>query len=94
MQAYQAGSTVTELAERHELNRQSVTACLRRAGVKLRPRRLPDAAAVERAIELYDLGWSMAKIGRDLGFDQKTIWRHIQSKVQTRTPWGYKQRGS
>jgi DNA-binding NarL/FixJ family response regulator len=94
MRSYQAGETVTELAKQHQLAVASVSACLRRSGVVLRARRVPDEADVVRAIELYGLGWSAAKIGRELGFDQKTIWRHLHDKVQMREPWYHPKRES
>jgi DNA-binding NarL/FixJ family response regulator len=87
MAAYERGASISELAAEHGLSRQTASALLRRLGVPLRPRRVPTEEEVQRAVELYQRGWSLAKIGKELGFDSKTVWRHLSGKVVMRPPW-------
>jgi lambda repressor-like predicted transcriptional regulator len=85
--AYQHGASITELAAELGLTRLTVSATLRRLGVPMRPRHSPTEEELERAVELYERGWSLAKIGKELGYDSKIIWRRLSGRVQMRAPW-------
>jgi lambda repressor-like predicted transcriptional regulator len=87
MTGYEHGAAITNLATEHGLTRQTVSALLRRLGVPMRPRRLPTAPEIQHAAGLYERGWSLIKIGKELGFDSKTIWRHLSGRVVMRPPW-------
>jgi DNA-binding CsgD family transcriptional regulator len=85
--AYRAGATMADLAKDHCLQRKSVSALLRRAGVPIRPRRLPSEAVIKEAMRLYEQGWSLARIGDRLEFDHQTIRRHLMLRgVVMRSP--------
>jgi lambda repressor-like predicted transcriptional regulator len=87
MAGYERGASIRDLAAEHGLTRQTVSSTLRRLGVPMRPRRVPTALEIQRAVEVYEPGWSLAKIGRELGFDSKTVWRHLNGNVVMRPPW-------
>jgi hypothetical protein len=75
--AYQAGATTYELATRHRVHRQTVTAILERRGVPIRYRSpSPDEVATAKA--LYADGQSLVAVGDQLGFDAGTIWRALK----------------
>jgi hypothetical protein len=78
---------MADLAKDHCLQRKSVSALLRRAGVPIRARRLPSEAVIKEAIRLYEQGWSLARIGDRLEFDHQTIRRHLMLRgVVMRSP--------
>jgi len=85
---YRAGATVYELAERFKIHRTTVSDHLYREGVKMRGVGL-DLAHVERAVSLYDQGWSVARIGSQLGANGGTVWRALRAQgVQMRDTQG------
>jgi hypothetical protein len=63
---YQSGATVYELGDRFGIERRTVSNILHRHGVPMRRRSL-SRAQVEDAIHLYNLGWSLARVGDHLG---------------------------
>lgn len=74
---YQDGSTTYELARRHGLNRNTIAAHLRSAGVTIRMDGMtPDQ--VELAAECYRAGWSLAQVGRRIGADAETIRKRLR----------------
>jgi transposase len=86
--AYDAGATVKELAATFGVHRNTVTLGLDRQGVTRRPRSLT-LAQVERAVELYAEGWSVARIGDTLDVWGSTVLRALQKAgVRLRDPQG------
>jgi hypothetical protein len=74
---YEEGAMVKELAQRFSIHRLTVTAILRRHGVKLRragiaPEEVPAAA------RLYRQGWSLPRLGERYGVDTSTVRRALR----------------
>jgi transposase-like protein len=84
--AYEAGATLTELAQDHGIHEDTVARLLRSRGVRLRYRRLDDPADVERAKVLYESGMSLAAVGRELGVDATTVQRAFKKAGVARRP--------
>jgi hypothetical protein len=62
---YRSGATVYELGDRFGIERRTVSNILHRHGVQMRRRGLsPDQ--IDDAIHLYNLGWSLARVGEHL----------------------------
>src|SRR5438105_2453888 len=66
IKAYEAGSSVNQLADRFDIHRATVLSHLERAGVPRRHPRLDDAG-IEEATQLYIHGMSLAEVGECLG---------------------------
>jgi hypothetical protein len=56
-----------------------VSAILKRKGVPMRGRGLTPAQ-VDEAVDLYQLGWSLARIGERLGATATTVMRRIRER--------------
>lgn len=85
--AYREGSTILELVARFDCDRKTVMRFLKLHCVETRYWRLNEAQIVE-AVELYGHGMSLAKLGRRLGVDPKTVKarlveRNIGLRVRT-----------
>jgi transposase-like protein len=90
--AYEAGASMADLAREYGVDRVSISQLLRKAGATIRQRRVISAAEVDRAVQLYESGLSLQTIGDRLGWDQKTIYRHLKVReVAMRGPsdWKY-----
>lgn len=90
--AYVAGASMADLAREYGVTRVSISQLLRKAGATIRQRRVISAAEVDRAVQLYEGGLSLQKIGDELGWDHKTIYRHLKIRgVAMRGPsdWKY-----
>jgi hypothetical protein len=88
IQRYQAGETVYELSEIFNVHRQTVSAILKRSGVRLRRSSLRERE-IDQAIELYRSGLSMVQVGLRLGRSAGTIRRVlIAENVATRDSHG------
>jgi uncharacterized protein (DUF433 family) len=72
IEAYQAGATVYELGAHFGMNRKSVSIILEREGI---PRRynLLTGPDLERAVELYGQGDSLATIGAVFDINPSTV---------------------
>jgi DNA-binding CsgD family transcriptional regulator len=77
--AYQAGATMASLAVVHGITRETVSVVLKRNGVPIRQQRRLDARGLQRAIRLYEQGWSTERVGADLGFDARTIATQLKA---------------
>jgi predicted transcriptional regulator len=84
--AYLAGATMSSLAADYGVARQTISTLLRRDGIIARPSRSPSASDIARAVALYESGRSLVEIGKEIGFDSKTVWRHLQGRVPMRRP--------
>jgi IS30 family transposase len=90
--AYKAGTTMTALAKRYDVKRETISKLLRREGVTIRVRRAMSRAEIDQAVQLYKGGLSLQKIGDQLGWDHNTIYRHLKKRaVVMRGPsdWKY-----
>jgi hypothetical protein len=76
---YQDGATVYELAERFSIHRTTVSGHLHRRGVKIRGHS-PDERQVDVAIQLYEQGWSTARIGLHLAVNGSTVWLALRAR--------------
>lgn len=76
---YQDGATVYELGKRFGIERRTVSKILHRHGVEMRRRGLT-SAQVDRAIWLYEAGWSLARIGENLSVHPTTVLRRLRGR--------------
>lgn len=82
--AYEAGSTLRQLAERFRIERRTVSNVLKRHGVPTRWRRLTEAD-IDKAEHLY--GWSSARIADLFKVDPETVRLRLRRRgVQMRDP--------
>jgi hypothetical protein len=65
---YRSGKFMNELAYQFGIHRVTVSRTLRREGVELRKQGL-DPDQVDKAVKLYALGSSLARIGEQFGVD-------------------------
>ncbi|RSM35572.1 helix-turn-helix domain containing protein [Amycolatopsis balhimycina DSM 5908] len=70
--AYQAGSTVYQLAAQFDIERRTVSAILHRHNVPMRRRGLTDNQ-IDDAERLYQQGWSLARIGNRMDVTADTV---------------------
>lgn len=86
--AYRARASIADLAKQHGVRCSTISELLRRSGIPIRVARVLDDAGVHEAARLYQLGWSLARVGTHLGFDAETIRQHLKRHgVQPRSPW-------
>ena len=76
------------LASEYDVRRSTVSELLGRAGVAHRQQRSISVAEVERAVDLYADGWSLQRIGEQLGFDAETIRTHLKRRGVALRPGG------
>jgi hypothetical protein len=79
---------VYELGARFGIERRTVSNILHRHDVPMRRRGLsPDQ--VDGAVHLYNLGWSLARVGGHLGVDHTTVLTKLRERgVATRDTHG------
>jgi hypothetical protein len=90
--AYQAGSTVYELAERFRIHRATVSHLLGLHGIPTRYR-LVQGDKLNSAIDAYQDGQSLATIGRRLGVSLDTVRAALMKagmEMRPRPGWKYK----
>jgi DNA-directed RNA polymerase specialized sigma24 family protein len=86
--AYRAGSTVYQLGDRFGIDRRTVGKILTRNGVQTKHPGLTDAD-IDQAAQLYEDGWSLARIGGRLGVTATTVHRRLRERgVAMRTSNG------
>jgi len=74
---YQADLSIRQLAEKWQINRETVRLALKRAGVDARkPKALTDLE-LQEARALYEGGTSLNRLGRIYGIDPKTMKRRL-----------------
>ena len=84
--AYESGATVHELAKRFECHRTTVSGHLKSRGVAMRLTPLTEQE-VDRAVELYESGLSLVKVGDALKRDGETIRQRLLERcVKLRSP--------
>lgn len=84
---YQAGSCTVAVAKRYKISKTSVKTLLHSHGIPLRGGPHLSESDVLAAAELYQAGWSLVRIGRQLGVDGETVRRRLrQIGVQMRGP--------
>jgi hypothetical protein len=69
---YQAGEPSTSLTKKYEVGKGTVLRLLREHGAKMR-RQPISAEEAAIAIELYQQGWSLARVGKHLGREHTAI---------------------
>ncbi|MFJ3896840.1 helix-turn-helix domain-containing protein [Streptomyces sp. NPDC090083] len=85
-QAYKAGATLQQLSDDFDIVPMTVSAILKRQGIKTRWRKLTEAD-VDEAERLYTQGMSLAKIGDRLGVTDCAVrYRLIKREVKMRGP--------
>ncbi|WP_233598893.1 hypothetical protein [Amycolatopsis sp. WAC 01375] len=85
---YLKGATTYELGARFGVNRRTIGNILRRNGVQMRRRGL-SPEQVDEAIHLYELGWSLARVGEHLNVDHVTVLIRLRERgVRTRDTHG------
>ncbi len=77
-----------QLGARFGIERRTVSATLHRHGVPMRRRGLAPEQ-IDDAIHLYNLGWSLARVGRHLGVDSTTVLAKLRQRgIPTRDAHG------
>jgi hypothetical protein len=85
--AYEAGTPSTQLTKAYNLGKGSVLRLLREASVTIRQPRVMSQAEIDEAVQLYETGQSLQRIGDQLGWNHKTIYRHLKKRgVTMRSP--------
>jgi hypothetical protein len=85
---YRAGATVYELGAMFSIERRTVSNILHRHDVQMRRRSL-SPTQVDDAIYLYNLGWSLARVGQHLGVDHTTVLTKLRKRgIPTRDTHG------
>ncbi|MFQ6396624.1 hypothetical protein ACLMAJ_24550 [Nocardia sp. KC 131] len=85
---YQTGATVYELAARFGIERRTVSEILHRHEVPMRRGGL-SSDQVDTAIHLYQLGWSLARVGNHLDVAHTTVLAALRQRgVPTRDSHG------
>lgn len=77
---YEAGRTMASLAQEYDVKRESISRLLRRSGVDVRQRRVMSQTDIDQAVRLYADGPSLERIGKRLGWDHRTIHRHLRKR--------------
>jgi lambda repressor-like predicted transcriptional regulator len=72
------GSTVYQLADKFGCNRNTVSKVLKRNGVNVTIKRM-DEAIFEEAKRLYNDGFSLKRVGQQLGFCESTIRKTLMA---------------
>jgi hypothetical protein len=81
---YQAGATVYELGDRFGIERRTVSQILHRHDVPMRRRGL-SFEQVNEAVRLHEGGWSLARVGAQMGVDPTTVLARFRERgVKTR----------
>jgi len=83
VEAYQAGDSTYQLAERFGVHRQTVAATLRRAGVTTRGHERVELTDEEHehAQRMWDDGVSHHRIGLTLGVSERAVSRTLQHRL-------------
>jgi hypothetical protein len=76
---YEAGETTYQLARKYGINRNTVAAHLRSAGVTIRMDGMTPEQ-IEQAVEYYKTGWPLAQVGRELGADAETVRKRLHER--------------
>jgi hypothetical protein len=79
IQGYLAGATTYELGARFGIDRRTVSNILHRHDVQMRRRGLT-SEEVDYAIHLYNLGWSLARVGQHLNVDHATVLTKLRER--------------
>src|SRR4029453_8333094 len=77
VRAYQAGSTLEEVAAKFGIYVRTAAAHLEREGIPQRRHRL-SPAQVSEAVRLYEAGWSTIQIGHHFGIYPQSIRYRLQ----------------
>jgi transposase-like protein len=90
--AYEAGTSATQLTKQYNVGKGSVLRLLHEAGVAIRQPRVMGQAEIDQAVQLYESGQSLQRVGDHLGWNHKTIYRQLKKRgVTMRSPndWQY-----
>ena len=74
---YQSGSTIAQLAEQFRVARKTISAHLRKQGVKTRRPSPMSEEDVRAAIQLYQAGHSLDAVAAELGVNRVTIRKRL-----------------
>jgi lambda repressor-like predicted transcriptional regulator len=85
--AYESGEDMRRLAARFGVHRRTVATTLRTRNIPLRRQGLAEAD-INRAANLYQAGWSLAKIGDEFKCTAETVRRAFKrAGLPRRPPW-------
>ncbi|HUZ01435.1 MAG TPA: hypothetical protein VMU89_13885 [Thermomicrobiaceae bacterium] len=82
---YEAGGRVGELARVYGIHRTTVSAHVARAG---KTRGQLTQAQIDKAVRLYEQGWSLRAVGRHLDLADKTVRRMLDKRAVPVRPRG------
>lgn len=88
---YQSGIDMYQIAKLHGVHRTTVSNCLRRHDAVVRRRGL-SKEQVEEAVQLYEAGWSLARIGERHGFAHTVVRKALLDRnvaMRPRQGWTY-----
>ena len=91
IQAHQAGSTMTELAQSYGIHRSTVAGWIERLTLPTRKRGL-DRDELPNVIRQYQAGWSLARLGQHYGCDAETVrtaLKRANIRLRPRRGWIY-----
>ncbi|HTN57386.1 MAG TPA: hypothetical protein VL043_03875 [Protaetiibacter sp.] len=78
---YLAGSSMHEISARWVINRETVAAALKRAGVGTRQPKTLTNDELQEAAALFESGWSLNQLGKKFGIDPKTMKKRLCSAM-------------
>jgi hypothetical protein len=76
--SYQIGITTPALAKQYDISSTAVKRLLHTNGVQVRRYHRLSENEAHAAAKLYEAGWSLAKIGRELNADDETVRRRLK----------------
>ena len=74
---YREGATVYQLATEFDINRRTVSDCLKRAGIKMRFQP-PPHEIIKEMVQFHDEGLSFATVGKQLCVSPQTVRRYVK----------------
>jgi hypothetical protein len=91
-QQYQEGATLYKIAAEFSIDRKTVSAHLKAAGIKIRLH-APSSEEADKMVRLYLAGLSCATIGAQLRYSPQTVLRRLKDRgVQMRGAHEWRQR--
>ncbi len=90
--AYQFGQTIFQLADTYQIDRRTVSAILKREGVRTRWQ-VMDEATTDRAVQLHAQGLTPPKIAEELDTTAGTVRRALKRRGVPPRPVGTNQWG-
>jgi len=75
---YQSGQTTQELAREYGCHNNTVSGCLKSAGVTMRLQP-PSAELIDQMVRLYESGMSLAQTGQQVGVSAQSVLKYVHA---------------